>query len=36
MSSSLLVWPTAGEPAGDTIRVAERGTGKAVSIPMPK
>jgi sugar lactone lactonase YvrE len=28
--------PTAVEPAGDTIWVAERGTGKAVSIPMPK
>jgi len=27
--------PTAVEPAGDTIWVAERGTGKAVSIPMP-
>ena len=31
-----LVTPTAVEPAGDTIWVAERGTGKAVSIPMPK
>jgi streptogramin lyase len=28
--------PTAVEPAGDTIWVAERGVGKAVSIPMPK
>jgi len=28
--------PTAGEPAGDTIWIAERGAGKAVSIPMPK
>src|SRR5580765_7885299 len=28
--------PTAVEPAGDTIWVAERATGKAVSIPMPK
>jgi sugar lactone lactonase YvrE len=28
--------PTAVEPAGDTIWVAERGTRKAVSIPMPK
>ncbi len=28
--------PTAVEPAGDTIWVAERGAGKAVSIPMPK
>jgi len=28
--------PTAVEPAGDTIWIAERGTGKAVSIPMPK
>ncbi len=28
--------PTAVEPDGDTIWVAERGTGKAVSIPMPK
>ena len=27
---------TAVEPAGDTIWVAERGAGKAVSIPMPK
>jgi hypothetical protein len=24
------------EPAGDVIWVAERGAGKAVSIPMPK
>jgi hypothetical protein len=28
--------PTGVEPAGDTIWVAERGAGKAVSIPMPK
>jgi hypothetical protein len=28
--------PTAVELAGDTIWVAERGTGKALSIPMPK
>jgi hypothetical protein len=28
--------PTAGEPAGDIIWVAERGAGKAVSILMPK
>jgi hypothetical protein len=28
--------PTAVEPAGDTIWIAERGTGKAVSIPMPE
>jgi hypothetical protein len=28
--------PTAVEPAGDTIWIAERGVGKAVSIPMPK
>jgi sugar lactone lactonase YvrE len=28
--------PTAVEPAGDTIWIAERGTGKAVSIPTPK
>ena len=27
---------TAVEPAGDTIWVAERGTGKPVSIPKPK
>ena len=27
--------PTAVEPAGDTIWVAERGAGKALSIPMP-
>jgi sugar lactone lactonase YvrE len=27
--------PTAVEPAGDTIWIAERGAGKAVSIPMP-
>lgn len=28
--------PTAVEPAADTIWIAERGAGKAVSIPMPK
>jgi hypothetical protein len=28
--------PTGVEPAGDTIWVSERGTGKAVSILMPK
>lgn len=28
--------PTAVEPAGNTIWIAERGAGKAVSIPMPK
>ena len=28
--------PTAVEPAGDTIWIAERGAGKAVSIPAPK
>ena len=28
--------PTAVEPAGDKIWVAERGAGKAVAIPMPK
>src|ERR1700730_8207022 len=28
--------PTGIEPAGDTIWIAERGAGKAVSIPMPK
>lgn len=28
--------PTAVEPAGDVIWIAERGAGKAVSIPMPK
>lgn len=28
--------PTAVEPAGDVIWIAERGTGKAISIPMPK
>ena len=28
--------PTAVEPAADTIWIAERGTGKAVSIPMPR
>jgi sugar lactone lactonase YvrE len=27
--------PTGVEPAGDTIWIAERGAGKAVSIPMP-
>ena len=27
--------PTAVEPAGDTIWIAERGAGKPVSIPMP-
>jgi len=27
--------PTAVEPAGNTIWIAERGAGKAVSIPMP-
>jgi hypothetical protein len=27
--------PTGVEPAGDVIWVAERGAGKAVSIPMP-
>ena len=31
-----LVTPTAVEPAGDMLWIAERGTGKAVSIPMPK
>jgi hypothetical protein len=31
-----LVTPTAVEPAGDVLWIAERGTGKAVSIPMPK
>jgi len=31
-----LSMPTAVEPVGDTIWIAERGTGKAVSIPMPK
>jgi hypothetical protein len=31
-----LVTPTAVEPAGDVIWIAERGAGKAVSIPMPK
>lgn len=31
-----LMTPTAVEPAGDTIWVAERASGKAVSIPMPK
>jgi sugar lactone lactonase YvrE len=28
--------PTAVEPAGDTLWIAERGAGKAVSFPMPK
>ena len=28
--------PTAVEPAGDVIWIAERGTGKAISIPMPR
>jgi hypothetical protein len=28
--------PTGVEPAGDTIWIAERGAGKAVSIPIPK
>jgi len=28
--------PTAVEPAGDVIWIAERGAGKAISIPMPK
>jgi sugar lactone lactonase YvrE len=28
--------PTAVEPDGDTIWIAERGAGKALSIPMPK
>ena len=28
--------PTAVEPAGDTLWIAERGAGKAGSIPMPK
>jgi len=31
-----LMTPTAVEPAGDTIWIAERGSGKAVSMPMPK
>ena len=31
-----LTTPTGVEPAADTIWIAERGTGKAVSIPMPK
>ncbi|ADW68379.1 SMP-30/gluconolactonase/LRE family protein [Granulicella tundricola] len=31
-----LTTPTAVEPAGNTIWIAERGTGKAISIPMPK
>jgi hypothetical protein len=28
--------PTAVEPAGDMIWIAERGAGKAISIPMPR
>ena len=28
--------PTGVEPVGDTIWVAERGAGKALSVPMPK
>ena len=36
VSKEGLTTPTAVEPAGDTIWIAERGTGKAVSIPMPK
>jgi hypothetical protein len=28
--------PTAVEPAGDVIWIAERGAGKARTIPMPK
>lgn len=28
--------PTGVEPAGDTLWIAERGAGKAVSVPMPK
>jgi hypothetical protein len=28
--------PTAVEPAGDVLWIAERGAGKAVSIPAPK
>jgi hypothetical protein len=32
----LLNTPAAVEPAGDTIWIAERGAGKAVSISMPK
>ncbi len=31
-----LITPTAVEPAGNVIWIAERGAGKAVSIPMPK
>jgi hypothetical protein len=31
-----LMTPTAVEPAGDVIWIAERGAGKAVSIPMPR
>jgi hypothetical protein len=28
--------PTGVEPAGDTLWIAERGAGKAVSMPLPK
>ncbi len=28
--------PTGVEPAGDTIWITERATGKVMSIPMPK
>jgi len=28
--------PTGVEPAGDTLWIAERGAGRALSIPMPK
>jgi sugar lactone lactonase YvrE len=31
-----LMTPTAVEPAGNVIWIAERGAGKAVSVPMPK
>ena len=31
-----LVTPTGVEPAGDIIWITERGTGKVMSIPMPK
>ena len=31
-----LMTPTAVEPTGDTIWIAERGSGKAVSMPLPK
>jgi hypothetical protein len=31
-----LITPTAVEPAGKVIWIAERGAGKAISIPMPK